>query len=366
MSSGQEDRPRVSAASATQLVEDILIGNNVPAENAKIVAKCLIAADLRGVDTHGMNRIPSYMERIRQGVLDHTASPTVTQTTPVVAQVDGHNGFGFLAAHAGMSAAIESAKVYGIGMASVKHSNHFGMSAWIVQQALDADMMSLVFTNSSPALAPWGGKEKLIGVSPLACGAPGINSSSSGSSSSSDFILDMAPSVAARGKVYKALRRGEKIPTDWALDADGCATDDPEAALGGVMLPMGGPKGSGLAIMMDVFSGVLSGSAYAGHVVGPYDPSRPADVGHFLVAIKPDLFMSLDDFRNRLQYLYDRVTKSERAAGVERIYFPGEIEQLVQAERAKDGIPLAQSEIDALNEEARKVSAAPLAPMTTS
>lgn len=345
-----EERINISASSAQTLIESILIGNNVPPPNAAIIAKCLIAADLRGVDTHGMNRIPSYMERIRQGVLEATASPTLTQVTPVVAQVDGHNGFGFVGAHMGMAAAIESAKTFGIGMASVKHSNHFGMSAWLVQQALDADMMSLVFTNSSPALPAWGGREKLMGVSPIACGAPGKTKETS-------FILDMAPSVAARGKIYKAKRRGEKIPVDWALDKDGKRTDDPEAALGGVMLPMGGPKGSALAIMMDVFSGVLSGSAFAGHVTNPYDPSKPADVGHFLVAIKPDLFMDLDEFRERMQYLYERVTGSAKMEGTDRIYFPGEIEMLAQKEREEKGIPLVQAEIDALNEEARKVGA---------
>ncbi|KAH7229726.1 Malate/L-lactate dehydrogenase [Fusarium oxysporum] len=343
----------IVASEARRFIEDVLKGNGIPSENASIIARCLVAADLRGVDTHGMNRIPSYMERLRQGVLNASAQPILTQVTPAVAQVDGQNGFGFVAAHKGMAAAIESAKVFGIGMASIKHSNHFGMSAWIVQQALDADMMSLVFTNSSPALPAFGGKSKLLGVSPIACGAPGKGPME-------NFILDMAPSVAARGKIYKAKRRGEKIPLDWALDAEGRPTDDPEAALGGVMLPMGGPKGSALSIMMDVFSGVLSGSAFAGHVTGPYDPSKPADVGHFLVAIKPDLFMNLDEFRERMQYLYERVVGSEKAAGVERIYFPGEIEQLAQKEREKTGIPLVQAEIDALNAEAKKVGAEPL------
>lgn len=342
----------VSPAEARRFVHDVLEANGVSSANATTTAACLVAADLRGVDTHGMNRIPSYVERIRQGVLDPAAEPTINQVTPAAAQVDGHNGFGFVAAHRGMELAIESAKVYGIGMASIKRSNHFGMSAWLVQQAIDAGMMSLVFTNSSPALPAWGGKSKLMGVSPIACGAPGREGS--------DFILDMAPSVAARGKIYKAKRRGEKIPLDWALDAEGKPTDDPEAALGGVMLPMGGPKGSGLSIMMDVFSGVLSGSAFAGQVTGPYDPSKAADVGHFLVAIKPDLFMSLDEFRDRMQFLYDRVVGSEKAAGVARIYFPGELEQLAQKEREKVGIALVQAEIDALNEEARKVGVSPI------
>ena len=270
----------------------------------------------------------------------------------MIYQVDGHNGFGFLAGHQGMTAAIDMAKEFGIGMVSVKHSNHFGMSAWLVQQALDAGMMSLVFTNSSPALPVWGGRSKLMGVSPIACGAPG--------GKEPPFILDMAPSIAARGKIYKAKRRGEKIPMDWALDADGISTDDPGKALEGVMLPIGGPKGSALAVMMDVFSGVLSGSAFAGQVTGPYDPSKPADVGHFLVAIKPDLFMSLEDFKKRMDYLYQRVVGCEKMHGVERIYFPGEIEQLRHEERLRDGIPLVDAEIEALNAEATLVGAKPI------
>ena len=264
----------------------------------------------------------------------------------MILQVDGHNGFGFPAAKLAMETAVAMAQGFGIGMVSVKHSNHFGMSAWIVQQAVDAGMLSLVFTNSSPALPAWGGKEKLLGVSPIACGAPG--------GKEGPFILDMAPSVAARGKIYKALRRGEKIPADWALDGEGKPTDDPESALQGVMLPMGGPKGSALAIMMDVFSGVLSGSAFAGGVCGPYDMSRPADVGHFIVAIKPDLFMTVEEFRERMDVLYQKVVGSEKAHGVDRIYFTGEIEQLKEEERRKSGIPYVVEEIDALNREAAK------------
>ncbi len=347
---GNQPEPKmiyIKSSEAHNFVQAILIGNGVPKENANVIAQCLVAADLRGVDTHGINRIPSYMARIRSGVLDPKAQPTVQKMTPVVAQVDGHNAFGFLAAHLGMNTAIEMAKEFGIGMVSVKHSNHFGMSAWIVQQAIDAGMMSLVFTNSSPALPVWGGKEKLMGVSPIACGAP--------AGKERPFILDMAPSVAARGKIYKTKRRGEKIPVDWALDREGRPTDDPEMALEGVMLPMGGPKGSALAIMMDVFSGVLSGSAFAGHVTNPYDPSKPADVGHFLVAIKPDLFMSLEEFKERMDYLHGRVVKSDKMPGVERIYFPGEVEQLKEEERLCTGIPYVEAEIAALNAEAERV-----------
>lgn len=342
---------KVTSTDAHAYVKSVLEKNEVPSGHASTVADCLVAADLRGVDTHGINRIPSYLARIRQGVLDAKAEPELKEITPVVAQVDGKNAFGFVSTKLGMAKAIEMARIYGIGMVSIKHSNHFGMSAWVVQQAIDAGMMSLVFTNSSPALPVWGGRSKLMGVSPIACGAPG---------NEHPFILDMAPSVAARGKIYKAKRRGEKIPTDWALDSEGRQTDDPSAALEGVMLPMGGPKGSALAIMMDVFSGVLSGSAFAGHVTNPYDPSRPADVGHFLLAIKPDLFLSTEEFKERMEYLYRRVVESDKMAGVDRIYMPGELEQLRQQERTETGIPYVEAEIEALDEEARKSGSQPI------
>lgn len=338
----------VSHSSALSFTQSLLVANSVPPSNAAIIAKALVLADLRGVDTHGINRLPSYLLRIRNGLLNPLAFPTLTQITPVVAQVDGRNAFGFLSAHLGIEKGISMAREYGIGMVSVKHSNHFGMSAWIVQQALDADLMSLVFTNSSPALPVWGGREKLMGVSPIACGAPGREGGK-------DFILDMAPSVAARGKIYKAKRRGEKIPLDWALDREGERTDDPSKALEGVMLPMGGPKGSALAVMMDVFSGVLSGSKFGGEVRGPYDESGEADVGHFFVVLRPDLFMDLETFRERMGILYDRVVGCEKMKGVERIYFPGEIEQVTHEERLKTGIPYVQAEIEALNREAELV-----------
>lgn len=352
MPSPDSEQIRISHEAARSFTTRLLQAHGASPADAATVADNLVSADLRGVDSHGINRLPSYIARVRQGVLDPRAQPTTEHTTPAVSSIDGHNAFGAVVAAHAVDAAVSSARALGIGMASCRHSNHFGMSAWVVRRALDAGMMSLVFTNSSPALPAWGGREQLLGVSPIACGAPG---------EPVPFILDMAPSVAARGKIYKAKRRGESIPDDWALDKDGKRTTDPAAALdGGVMLPMGGPKGSALAIMMDVFSGVFSGSAYAGHVAGPYDPSRPGDVGHFIVVMKPDLFVSADDFKARMKYLYERVTGSEKMAGVERIYFPGEIEIVREEERLKEGIPYAMTEIELLNKEAEDAGVEPL------
>lgn len=354
--SAEENQPPpilVSTAAATTFTISLLTSSSVPLPHAETIASALVLADLRGVESHGINRLPSYLARLRSGILSPTAQPILKQITPVVAQIDGQNAFGFISAQLGIDAAIAMAQVYGIGMVSVKHSNHFGMSAWIVQRAVDQNMMSLVFTNSSPALPVWGGMKPLMGVSPIACGAPG-------GKDGKPFILDMAPSVAARGKVYKALRRGEKIPTDWGLDREGKTTDDPAKVLdGGCMLPIGGPKGSGLAIMMDVFSGVLSGSAFAGGVTGPYDLSKKGDVGHFFVVVKPDLFMGLEEFRERMDVLYKTVVQSEpRMHGVDRIYFPGEIELDREAERRRDGIPHSREEIGSLNKEADRLGVA--------
>lgn len=344
MSSEQPEYTCVAHNVARAFASSLFEAHGVSPTDASTIADNLVSADLRGVDSHGINRIPSYLKRVRQGVLDPKAQPTLSQITPVVAHVDGHNAFGAVVAKKAMTAATDMAQIYGIGMVACKESNHFGMSAWVVQQAIDAGFMCLVFTNSSPALPAWGGREQLLGVSPIACGAPG---------EPIPFILDMAPSVAARGKIYKALRRGEAIPDDWALDKEGNRTTDPAKALdGGVMLPMGGPKGSALAIMMDVFSGVLSGSAFAGNVAGPYDPSRPGDVGHFIIALKPDLFVSTEEFKDRMKYLYDRVVGSEKMAGVDRIYFPGEVELERRKERLQSGIPYAKEEIEVLNKEA--------------
>ncbi|KAH6673148.1 putative malate/L-lactate dehydrogenase [Halenospora varia] len=354
MSSSPDQKFHIAPEAASKFAISLLKANGVPAGNAEVIAKCLVMADLRGVDTHGMNRFPSYLKRLCSGAINHKGSPTLKQITPCVAQVDGCNTFGFLGAELGMRRCIEMAKEHGIGMVSVKRSNHFGMSAWIVQQANEAGMLSLVFTNSSAALPVWGGREKMMGVSPIACGAPGPKGAGK------DFILDMAPSIAARGKVYKALRRGENIPIDWAIDGEGKRTTDPARALEGSMLPMGGPKGSALAVMMDVFSGVLSGSKFAGRVIGPYEEGgegRESDVGHFLLAIRPDLFLDggEEEFKERMSVLYDRVVGSKKMEGVDRIYFPGEIEQELHKERLRSGIPFVKAEVDALNKEAEKV-----------
>ena len=208
----------------------------VPAAHATTVASAMLSADLTGHDTHGSQRLPSYLTRIRAGVMSADARPEVAFPAPAVAAIDGCNTFGHVAVATAVDAAIEAAAQFGIGIAGVKRSNHFGTAGWVVERSVEKGYAAIVFTNSSPALPPWGGREKLLGVSPLAAGLPGSEALGVDNIAIAEpFILDMAPSVAARGKIIKAKRRGEKIPEGWALDAQGKMTTDPDAALEGTV-----------------------------------------------------------------------------------------------------------------------------------
>jgi LDH2 family malate/lactate/ureidoglycolate dehydrogenase len=252
-----------------------------------------------------------------------------------------------------MAEAIALARKSGIGIVSARRSTHFGMAASYVLQALDAGFVALVFTNASRAMPPWGGREALLGTSPLAAGAPG--------GKLGPFLLDMSPAVAARGKIRLAGKRGEKIPLGYALDAQGRPTTDPAEALKGVVLPIGAYKGSGLSMLMDIFGGVLSGAAYAGDVADQYKVfDRPQNVGHFFLAMRPDLFVSKKDYRLRMDTLIERVRACPRADGFDEVLIPGEPESREEEKRARSGIPYGAGEIDALQAEAARAGIAKL------
>jgi LDH2 family malate/lactate/ureidoglycolate dehydrogenase len=346
-------RVHATAADADAFARRLLVALGVPAADAVTIAHCLVLADLRGVDTHGLMRLPGYLERLRRGLINPKPQLVIERKTPVVAALDGQDGFGFVTATHAMADAIMIARTYGIGVVSVRRSTHFGMAASYVLQAIEANMMSLVFSNASRAMPPWGGRDGLLGTNPFASGAPGGKLPA--------FVLDMAPSVAARGKIRKAERRGEKIPLGYALDAAGRPTTDPTAALAGVVLPIGEHKGSGLAVMMDIFSGVISGAAFGGDVANQYEAfDRPQNVGHFFLAMKPDLFVSEADYKSRMDTLFTRMRSAPRAEGFDEILLPGEPEAREMERRTATGIPYAPSEVATLDAEADKAGVARL------
>jgi LDH2 family malate/lactate/ureidoglycolate dehydrogenase len=339
-----------SAEDVRRFVTTLVKANGVSEDDARTVAECLVRADLRGVDTHGIARLSGYLDRVRRNLINPRPVLQPKRITPVTAHLDGDNGFGFVVATRAMAEAIAMAETAGLGMVSVKRSTHFGMAANYLLQAVEAGFIAFVFTNASRAMPPWGGREALLGTSPFATGAPG--------GEKGPFILDMAPSVAARGKIRKALRLGQPIPPDYALDAEGHPTTDPARALEGVVLPMGGPKGSGLSMLMDILSGVISGAAFAGDVQDQYKNfDQPQNVGHFILVMKPDLFISLDEYRARMDTLTERVKSTPLAEGFDEILMPGEPESRQEKRRLATGIPYRREDLEPLLSEARLAGA---------
>src|SRR5262245_43043250 len=348
------DRIYVKAYDADAFVRRLLIAHRVPDNDAAIVAGCLVSADLRGVDTHGMARLPGYLDRLRRGLINATPVLAPRRVTPVAAALDGDNGFGFVVGMRAIEEAMAMARDFGLGVVSVRRSTHFGMAASYALPAIEAGFIAMVFSNASPAMPPWGGRDGLLGTNPFCVGAPGGRHG--------PYLLDMSPAVAARGKIRRAERRGETIPLGYALDKDGRPTTDPTAELGGVVLPIGGYKGSGLSMMMDIFGGVISGAAFAGMVGDQYKAyDRPQDVGHFFLAMKPNLFITEEDYRARMDTLVERVRGVPKAHGFDEILIPGQPEARLEAQHRKTGIPYSPHDLAPLHTEAAKAGVQRLA-----
>jgi LDH2 family malate/lactate/ureidoglycolate dehydrogenase len=343
-----------SADAADAFARALLRAYDVPEADATIIANCLVSADLRGVDTHGLVRLPGYLERVRRKLIDPRPLLEPRRVTPVAAALDGRNGFGFVVGTRAMDEATAMARESGVGIVAARRSNHFGMAGTYALQAIEAGFVAMVFSNASPAMPPWGGRTMLLGTSPLAFGAPG--------GKHGPVVLDMSPAVAARGKIRRAERRSEKIPPGWALDAHGRPTTDPTAALAGVVLPIGEHKGSGLSLFMEIFAGVMAGAAFGGEVGNQYETmDRPQDVGHFFLAMRPDLFVSADDYRTRMDALIERVRANPLAEGFSEILIPGEPETRYEARRRREGIPYGAGEVASLAKEASQAGVPPLA-----
>lgn len=315
---------------------------HLPPEDAAHVARCLVEADARGVASHGIGRIPVYTQRLRLGLVNPRPTLDVSGGGGATAHLDGDNGMGYVVARKAMDEAIARAGIHGISLVLASHSNHFGMSATYVQQALDAGLGAFVFTNAPPLMPVWGGSTPFLGTSPFAFGAPG----------DTPLLLDMATSVVAFGKIRRAARMGESIPADWALDAQGRATTDPHAAIDGVVLPMGGPKGSGLGLMMELLAGVMSGAAFGGEVRNQNaDFTAPQNVGHAFVAFRPDVFLSPAEYRQRAAELVRRAKACPPAEGFTGISMPGEREDALARAARAEGLKVSEQDRDMLRKE---------------
>ena len=284
--------------------------------HSSISADALINAELVGAYGHGLSRLKMYCDRISKNVINSKAKIKIKKISQSITHVDGNNSIGFVAADTAIKIAISNAKKTGIGLVAVKNSGHYGLSGYYAEQAVKKKLMVLVFTNAPPAVAPHGALKSLFGTNPICFGTP--------TGSKVPFILDTSISMINRGKIRVAAREGEKIPEGVALDKFGKPTTDPKRALEGVQLPIAGFRGSGLAWMVDILSGVLTGGNHAGRVKDPFtDFSGPQNIGHLFFVLKPNLFVG-NSFNKRIKDNIKTIKKLPKIKGVKEILYPGQ------------------------------------------
>ncbi|GAB7056167.1 Ldh family oxidoreductase [Paenibacillus sp. YK5] len=319
----------------------------LPEPSAAIVAESLVEADLRGVDSHGVVRTAIYLKRIEAGMIDPLSQIEKVSESDATVLVDGNNNFGSVIGRRALEIAMEKAKNNGAAFVGVKGSNHFGTGAYYALKAIEQDMILLVMSNASQTMPPTGGVRPFIGTNPLAVGVP--------SGEELPFILDMATSVVARGKIIVAAQKGEDIPTGWAIDKDGKPTTDANAALEGSVLPVGGPKGYAISMFIDILSGVLTGAGFGKYVHNMYDNwEQPQNVGHLFIAVDINRFIPLELFKARMDQYIRELKQEPKAHGVQEILIPGELEYRRTQERKANGIELPQKVAEELAEIGRR------------
>lgn len=328
----------------TRFAAAVLEAAGVPASTASIVAESLVAANLRGVDSHGVQLLIWYTEQIRAGNVDVHQAGNVASERGACLVYDGANGIGQLISTKCCEHAIRMAENSGIGMVVARNSTHFGACAWWAQKISSAGMLGIVMCNATSLVAPWQGRDKMLGTNPICMAVPGPNT----------FLLDMATTTVALNKIYKALLSGEKsIPEGWAMDRDGRPTTDPQTAIEGLPTPLGGYKGSGLAVMVEILCAVLSGGAMLNDVGGIRVKSIPMGASHMFLAIDIARFMPMEQFVARMQWLRETITHARPAHGFEEVMIAGDPEWRMEAARLRDGIPVARGIWDQLSQLAK-------------
>lgn len=329
----------------TRLAIRAFRGLGLPEQDASDVARILVTADLFGLSTHGLSRIESYGERLQLGGINAHAKISVESPAPALRLVDGDNGVGPLVGMHALRAAMDAASQCGVGVALARGSNHFGPISPYSLIAAQEGYASMIGSNATTTIAPWGGSDARLGNSPLGFGVPNPGGK--------PFLLDMAMSVVARAKIRNAFKRGEAIPDTWATDAQGKATTDPGTALEGFLLPIGGHKGYGLALLVDLFAGLLSNAAYLTHVKSWVDaPDEPQNLGHFFILIDTRRLGSTEWLTGRMLDFAAILHDSPPANAQRPVIVPGEIELDRMAKQRQSGIVLDEAVVALLRKHA--------------
>lgn len=332
----------IPADTLMRACERLLKKAGVPDDQAVAIAKVIVEADLRGIGSHGALRLPTYIHKVQMGTMTAATDLKVLRERGATLLIDAQHGFGQVAGIHAMNEAMSLAEKYGVGVVAVRNAGHFGIGAYYTMMALSRNMIGMVTANAAPSMAPWGGTTPMLGTNPICVAVP--------TGEDVDIVLDMASSVVARGKIRLAVSKGGQIPLGWALDAQGQPTEDPAAAMEGTLAPIGGPKGYGLALVADLLSGVLTGASFGAHVAATHELDREASAGFVIQALDIAAFAEPAEFKKDIQTLIAEIRSSPRAAGVEQIYLPGEIEWLKKQERLETGIPIPESVIRALDQ----------------
>lgn len=337
----------ISAPHLAEFIRQLLLALKVPVPEAELVAESLVAAGLRGVDSHGAQLLPFYIEQLEAGEIDPAASGRVVSESGACMVYDGENGVGQAIAAICCDHAARLARSHGLGMVVAREANHFGAAAFWGQRLSAAGCIGVVMCNASPLVPPWQAREPRFGTNPICVSVPG--------GAEPPWLLDMATTTVAAGKIYKAMVNGlDAIPPGWAMDHDGVPTTSAQAAVNGLLMPLGGYKGSGLAMLVEILSAVLSGGAMSTEVSGIRIRGRSMRVNHAFLAIDASRFLPASDFAGRMDRLIGMVKSAAPTAGYSEVLVAGDPERRSERERRASGIPVGRGTWEKLCEAAAR------------
>jgi LDH2 family malate/lactate/ureidoglycolate dehydrogenase len=337
----------IAAAPLIRFSESILLAAGAPAHKASVVADSLVAANLRGVDSHGIQLLTYYIDQLIAMEMDAITDGAVVTESGACMLFDGRNGIGQWVAETCCGHAIRLAGEHGVGVVTARESNHFGACAWWAQKMRAAGMIGIVFCNASSIVPPWQGRAGRFGTNPICMSVPG------------PWLLDMATTTVAAGKIFKAfINQQPEIPSGWAFDSTGIPTTNTVDAYHGLLMPLGGYKGSGLAFMVEILCAVLSGGALSTEVSGIRFRGRPVRTSQMYIAIDVARFMPVEEFTARMEKLVGLVKSTPPAPGYDEVMVAGDPEWRMEAERLKNGIPIPDGNWETLVKTAARVGVA--------
>jgi LDH2 family malate/lactate/ureidoglycolate dehydrogenase len=331
---------RVSRLPLQTLVSDIFERCGMGPADAGLLAETLVVSDLRGCHSHGVLRVPDYVRKLTADGVDARGVPRIARDAGAALVVDGGNTMGQIGCAFAMKAAINRARQTGVAFAAIRGSNHCGAMAYFAMMAAAEDMIGIAATNALPTMAPWGGIDKILGINPLGIAIPGGEEPA--------IVFDAAFSASSHGKIRVYAQKGTPIPESWAFDKDGHPTTDATAALEGLLQPIGGYKGTGLALMMGMLSSLLSGAAHGTELGDMVNGPKPGRDGHFVMALNIAAFEEVTAFKARVDGIAAQIRGSGRAPGVDKVYPPGHLEAETEARYRQRGIPLSRETLDDL------------------